>query len=232
MNRKQLNIVEAASTVAAYMATPENAAIWQGNQAITDTMAVVNGDLDTVAALEAKQKAPVTGPAADKATLRYDYEDEILRIACQVAALAAKNQDSTLEAQVEFSMASLDKLAADDLIATGTRVSDLATANLAALAPYKILQADITKLNGLTVQFDAAKTKPRQAVVDRKKKTDQFQPLVSSLLSTLRRQLDRQMVNYKRTQPEFYAGYLAARVIVDRGNPAKKKPTPPTPPPA
>ena len=232
MNRKQLNIVEAASTVAAYMARPENQALWQGVAAINDTMTEINGDLSAIAALEKKQKAPVTGPAADKAALRFDYENEILRIANQLGALAAKNRDNTLEAQVDLSLPGLDRLAADDLVATAGRIGDLATANLPALAAYNILMADVTALAALTARFKAAKTKPREAVVDRKKETDQIQPLVSSLLSTMRRQLDRQMTGLKAGNPEFYSGYVAAREIVDRGNPAKKKtPAPPAPAP-
>jgi hypothetical protein len=47
----------------------------------------------------------------------------------------------------------------------------------------------------------------------------------------LRRRLDRQMTVFKAAHPDLYAGYLAARVIVDRGNPAKKKTPAPAPTP-
>ena len=92
----------------------------------------------------------------------------------------------------------------------------------------------MTELGTLGTAFDAAQTAPRQAIVDRKKETELLPPLVSNLLTTLRRRLDRQVIAFKTTQPEFYTGYQAARVIVDRGNPPKKKkpaptPTPPTP---
>lgn len=52
--------------------------------------------------------------------------------------------------------------------------------------------------------------------------------MIAKLRSTLRRQLDRQMTRFKRTNPEFYAGYLAARVIVDKGGGGGKKPSPPS----
>jgi len=74
-----------------------------------------------------------------------------------------------------------------------------------------------------------AKTAPREAIVEKRKQTDTLPGLISRLRSILRRQLDRQMTMFKRTNAEFYAGYLAARVIVDRGG---SSPTPPTPPPA
>lgn len=67
-------------------------------------------------------------------------------------------------------------------------------------------------------------------MVDRKKQTDVIPGMIANLRSILRRQLDRQMTTYKRSNAEFYAGYLAARVIVDRGGGGGKKPTPPAPP--
>jgi len=54
--------------------------------------------------------------------------------------------------------------------------------------------------------------------------------MIASLRSILRRQLDRQMTTFKRSNAEFYAAYLSARVIVDRGGSGGKKPAPPAPP--
>ena len=223
MTRKQFNIVDMTGVVTAYLNKPENQSIWQSNQAITDTVNVITANLTVIDALDKKQKAPVSGPAADKAMTRHDYEDVILHLAGQVGALAAKTNNATLEAQADLTVSQLDYMSVQDLVATAGRIGDLVTANLPALAAYNITAADVTTMAGLTTQFQAVATKPREAVVDRKKETDQVQPVVSSTMSTLRRQLDRQMLAFKRTNPEFYAGYLSARVIVDRGNPKKKK---------
>ena len=225
MNRRQINVVEAANTTVAYLTQPANAAIVQGNQAITNTMVEIKGDLATIAGLEKKQTKPITGPAADKAALRHDYEEAILVVAGQLAALGAKNNDLTLEAQGDLSLSKLEDLTAEDLVATADRIGDLATDNIAALADYNILPADVTALGTFKPKFQGVKTKPREAVVGRKQETDLIQPVIKSLRSLLNRQLDRQMLTYKKPQPEFYAGYLSARVIVDRGNPAKKKTT-------
>ena len=89
-------------------------------------------------------------------------------------------------------------------------------------------------LDDLTTEFHGVKTAPREAVIEKKKQTDTLPGLISSLRSILRRRLDRQMTTFKRSQPEFFAGYLVARVIVDRGGSggggSPAKPTPPTPP--
>jgi hypothetical protein len=221
------NVTDMATNVSVFMSNPDNKTLWQTNKAITDTMAEVDGDLATLAGLDTKQLAPITGQAAEKATTRFAFESQILVIASQLAALAAKNNDTVLEAQSDLSLSALDKMAVQDLEETGTRIANLATANLTALADYNITAADVTAVGTLQAKFHAAQTAPRQAIVDRKKENDMLPPLVSDLLSTLRRQLDRQMIAFKQGNPEFYAGYVAARVIVDRGNPAKaKKPAP------
>jgi hypothetical protein len=210
-----------ATTTSVYMA--KNNTLWQGNKAVSDTMTEVNADLTALSGLDVHQKTPVTGQALDKATVRYHCEEQILVIANQLAALAAKNDDAVLEAQTDLTFSSLDILAADDLEATATRIGNLATTNLTALADYGITQTDITKLTTLMTTFHSSKSAPRAAVVDRKKQTDTISPLVKNMTSTLHRRLDRQMIIFKASNPDFYAGYQSARVIVNRGNPAKAK---------
>ena len=227
MKRYLQNVTDMGTNVSVFI--KKNISLWQGNAAITATMALVDGDLTTLAGVDVKAAAPIIGPADDKAVARFDFENKILLVANQIAALGVANNDLTLEGQADLSMTDLDRLKEEDLVATATRIANLATANLAALAAYGITSADVTALNGLATRFQGLQTAPRQAVVDRSKEIGQMPPVASHLLSTLRRRLDRQMFVFKQTQPEFYAGYIASRVIVDRGNPAKKKTTTPTP---
>ena len=47
---------------------------------------------------------------------------------------------------------------------------------------------------------------------------------ISDRTSLLRNQLDRQMTKFRTSNPEFYAGYRSARVIVDRGGGSRTVP--------
>ena len=152
-----------------------------------------------------------------------------MRIAGQLCSLAAKINDTNLAAQTELTLAQLDKLSVDVLESTGSRVSGLATANLAALADYGITQADVTALDGLTTQFHGVKTAPRKAIATRAGQTKTLPPAVKTVTSLLRNQLDKQILMFKKSNPEFYAGYVSARVIVDRGSRKGAAPTPPAP---
>ena len=90
MKRYIHNVMDMASNVAVYMA--KNATLWQGVKAIGDTMDEINADLTTLNGMDAKQIAPTTGSAVDKASARFDFETKILLVANQLAALAAKNK--------------------------------------------------------------------------------------------------------------------------------------------
>ncbi len=215
MNRDQLNRTGMFSTVSAVMNT--NKSLWSGVKAISDTVDDLNDGIADISGTAGKQQTPVSGAAAQKAQVRHSYEEQILFIANQLAALAEVNSDANLAGQVELTLSALDKLPDDDLEETGTRIATLATTNLAALADYGIAQADVTQLTTLTTQFHTAKTAPREAVVGRASQTDTLPDKIAEVTSILRNRLDKLMTRFKTSQPEFYAGYLSARVIVDRG---------------
>lgn len=129
----------------------------------------------------------------------------------------------------------LDKLDDDEVEAKGKNVSALATANLAALADYNVTAADVAALDALVTSWGKVKTAPRTAISKRAGQTNKLPQAIADNTSLLRNQLDKQMTKFKRTNPEFYAGYQAARVIVHRRShhaaaPPAPTPTPPTPP--
>lgn len=230
MNQDQLNRTGMVSTVSAYMA--QNNSIWNAVPAITGTVGEVNANLAAIAEKVRKQQTPITGAAEEKETVRLDFEEKILGITDQLGALAEKMKNANLAAQVEFSLSSLDKLSDDELEETGTSVSALGTANLAALADYGLVAADVAALDAAKTKFHGIKTAPRTAIAGRKGETDTIPILISDTTSILRNRLDKQMTKFKKSHPEFYAGYRSARVIVDRGGSSATPPTPPTPPPA
>ena len=215
-------------TVSAYM--DGNKAIWSSNKSVADTVNDLNAAIAIVDDKSGKQAAPTAGATDDKDQTREAYEDKILEVGDQVAAMAAKNHDVVLGAQVNFTRAGVQKMASDELEKTGNRVSAAAAANMAALAEYDILPADVTELDGLTAKFNEVKTGPRAVVVKRAGETKTLPEAINNVTGILRDRLDRQMTKFRKTQPEFYAGYQSARVVVNRSGKAATPPAPPTPP--
>ena len=230
MDRNQINRTDMQNTVAAYM--DKNNPLWSGVKATNDTVTELKGNNAAIAEKAAKQQAPISGAGDEKVQVRLDFEEKILEIADQLSALAEKNKDVNLAAQVGLSLSALDKMDVDALEQMGKAVSGLATANLAVLADYDIDQADVTELDGWTAKFYGVKNAVRAAIAGRSGETQTMPQLISANTSLLRNRLDKQMTKFKKSNPEFYAGYQSARVIVDRGGGGGSTPTPPTPPPA
>ena len=85
----------------------------------------------------------------------------------------------------------------------------------------------MTALDGLVTSWGKVKTAPRTAIAKRSGQTKTLPQAISDNTSLLRNQLDKQMTRFKRTNPEFYGGYHAARVIVNRrSHHAAKQPAP------
>lgn len=219
------------ATVAAYM--NKNNPIWTGTKAVVDTMTQLNGALGTVSQTAQDQQTPIVGEEDKKALARHDLEDEIMRLAGALGSLATKANDPVLAGQVELTLAQLDKMDADTLEETANRIAGLATTNLTGLADYNLAQADLTAFGKMISNFHDAKTGPRTAIAKRSAKTKALPPGVKSVKSILRNRLDKEMLLFKKSNPDFYAGYLAARVTVDRHGKGNAASTPaPTPTPA
>jgi hypothetical protein len=181
------------------------------------------------------QQTPTTGVTGDKAQARDDLEDKILALADQVAALAAKGAKHDLAAQVQMTKSSLDQMPDSDLEDTAERVGAAATANMADLAAYGVTAADVTALDTARTTFAGMKTSPRQAAVVRKAQTESIPQLIRNVRSIFRNEIDKIVTRFKKTNTDFYNGYFAARVIINRPgtfpgpNPVESPPPPPHP---
>jgi hypothetical protein len=62
-------------------------------------------------------------------------------------------------------------------------------------------------------------------------RTESLAQLIVNVRSIFRNEIDKMMTPYKKSNPDFYNGYFAARAIVNRvaSHAAPKKPTPPPP---
>jgi hypothetical protein len=207
-----------------------NQPLWNGVKAVTVTVGALN---TIIAQKRDEQETATDGQAENARQARHDLETEILEIADQIYALASKNGDALLEAQSHFTLSQLDGLYPDKLEQTAKDVSALATANIAALADYNVTATDVTAFDNLRTNFSEVKTAVPTAVATRAGQTKTLPQAIRDNQTLLRKQLDKQMTKFKKTQPEFYAGYHAARSIVNRrSHHAGTQPTPaPTPTP-
>ena len=213
------------STVASYM--DQNKTIWSANKAVTATVTQLEANNVVIAQKRDTQENSTEGQAALALQAKTSLEEKIIEIADQIYAWATKNNDVVTQAQSHFTLSGFDGIDPDKLEQTGKDVGALATASLTALADYGIAQADVDELNTLTVDFGKKKKALQTAAATRSGQTKTLPQAIKDNQSLLRLQLDKQMTKFKKTNPEFYAGYHAARVTINRrSHHTGKQPTP------
>jgi hypothetical protein len=225
MDQKRNNIRTMFETTIKFL--DDNNSVWSGTPPFAEAVTRVKAGIDALGAASDAQEKPTAGLTVDKAQLRSDLEEKTLKIADQLAALAAKNQKGDLAAQVRVTRSSLDQLGDLDLEQTAERIALLANLNFGALADYGILPADVTALDTARTAFVETKAVPREAVAQREAQNESLSPLIANVRSVFRNEIDKMMSPFKKSDPDFYHGYIAVRVVVDRAAPA----TPPAPPP-
>lgn len=226
MNRAQYNRKEMFNTTSAYM-TNHNA-VWAGIPAIVQAMSEFSANITAIGDKIMKQETPIAGETMQKQNARDTLEGEMVNIAAQIFALGAATHNMELAMQVDLSLSQLDNMTDDGLEERCVLIEGLMEANMAALADYGLVAADLTALKALRTAFHNMKSAPRTAAAERQSQTATLPQLLRDTTSLLRLRLDKLVLRFKKSDAVFYAGYLAARVIVDKGNPPApaKNPTP------
>ena len=213
MNQSQDNLTTMFETTDATL--QEHNALWSAMPAFADAVDRLEEGIEAIRGKQSGQAA--TGDTEAKQAARDAVEEQTLVIGSQLSALSAKNNDAILAAQVNYDKSTLDKAALSELMVAANSVKGAAAANAAVLASdYGITAADLTAFAAAITHLDEMKGAPRQAVVNRRVATLSLPDAIGYVRGILRNEIDKMMEKFKKAQPDFYAAYFAARVIVDR----------------
>jgi hypothetical protein len=104
-------------------------------------------------------------------------------------------------------------------------VLDTARANAAELLKYGIDENAMNTLAAAIEAFRAVVTKPMDTIGERKLKTTNIKQMFACVDSIFYDQLDKLMVTYKKSSPDFYMKYRTSRnIIFPTGGKSKKTP--------
>lgn len=128
---------------------------------------------------------------------------------------AKKNADPELAAKVNYSPTDVIAGKASEVVTRCTKIYNAANDVADDLVKYGITAGKLSALNKKIDAFDKVKVLPRQSQVEKSAATQLLTQLVSEAVRILRDDLDGLMVQFQDANPNFYAEYFAARVIVD-----------------
>ena len=228
METEQTNRITMFKTVGAYLDSHNS--VWSGMAAMAAADQQLKDKIGAIDIAAQKQEAPTTGATLDKAAARDALED-VLFLTCEaLAVLGHTGDDHDLLALTALSPSNLQRLDDEELSNRATNVLAEANSRKTDLAAFHVTQANLDEFDQALQDFKAAKAKPRTATAERAAQTESLPSLIRDASGILRNEIDRLVNLFRRTNPDFVAGYRTARAIVDRAASHKVTPAPGTSP--
>ncbi|TCZ74909.1 carboxypeptidase-like regulatory domain-containing protein [Flaviaesturariibacter aridisoli] len=162
-----------------------------------------------------EEKLVSSGITTDKEKQRDLLSKDTLVIAGAAAALAHEKGDAVLEGEMTLSRRDLDRLPGADFLAKVRRVATVASGQLASLEDYGIRAAVLNSFNTLADIYDGKAPAPRAAINLRSDAGELAAELVAQTNAILKKTIDKLVLQFEKTDPEFYAQYWKSRIIVD-----------------
>jgi len=203
--------------------------VWKDHEAFTEGVEALT---ETEASIQYQVQLAEGNPGAS------DVKDQALQalgksvheVIGATLSYAKKNADPELAAKVDYSATEVIAGKASEVVTRCRTIYDAANGVADDLVKYGITAAKLTMLNKKIDAFDKVKVAPRQSQVEKSAATQLLTQLVGEAVRILRDDLDGLMVQFQDANPNFYAEYFAARVIVDAtGSHAENAPPAPAP---
>lgn len=228
MNKKQENQIRMQQSVDHVFG--ESQGIYQGLPALNDAVTELISNNHTIESLRVKQKTPTTGYTSQRDVKKNEIAELALEVGGSVSAYAHVTGDEILSKKVDFSYSEL--FYARDVVAKSraTIILNEAKTIVSELAAFGIETAKLDTLTQLISDFSTIVGKKSFSKEETQTATEEVSMLITKNSELLRNRIDKLMLQFRKTQPEFYTNYFSAREIYDF-NGGKKGNTPVEAPP-
>lgn len=163
----------------------------------------------------ASESQVISGITIDKKVAKKNLCQTTADIAALVFAYASSINNNTLKQSVNYPYSDLYKIKDDLLSPTCQNIHALATANATALATYGITAGMLTTFQTAITDYSTAVPKPGTAKSVKATYTKNIRNLIKEIDALLKDQMDKTVVAFKPTKPDFLNSYKTARTIID-----------------
>lgn len=223
MKIRLTNKLRSYQTVEAVLA--EYQTTWQSLPAFVTAVGEFTAIIPNIHTL-AQTQASREGFANEKAYALEALGDAAFEVAAAVHAYAVTTQEFALEGRVDFSRTSIVMGREASILARARDIHAVATEELANLADYGVTTARLTDLLTKIEAFADAQSKPRQQIAKGSAATRSLEARFQTADTILNKRLDKLVVRFKTSAPDFYNAYQTARSIVDIPGSHKANATP------
>jgi hypothetical protein len=213
MNDRQnakLNMAQRVSDVCA-----ENRNLYGTIAPVTTVVDELNTSIEDIRRVEKEQiSTSVVGASMVKRDAEDAMIDQSLLTSNSLYVIGFTTHDPELLLLSSLSAGSFYKAEGNEKLALATRVLDLATQHAAELAPFGEA-VGVVRMQEVVERYRLTISKPMDTIGSHKQKTTNLRQLFAVLDSVFYDKLDKLIVLFKQSHPDFYNEYRTARNLIN-----------------
>ncbi|MEN9440515.1 MAG: hypothetical protein RLZ33_591 [Bacteroidota bacterium] len=199
-------------------------AVWSENQALVLGVEQFNALFEDLNTASVKQANIVAGIVSERDAFISELVKKamILRDGLVVYAYETKRYD--IAEKLKFTAVKLAKMTRLELSIRMATIYELVTENEAEVAAYGVSSDKILAFMDLYEEFQDQLVAVRMGIVERKFLTARIEKLKKEINDLFKNKLDILARLISVEQPEFFADYKSARIVIEKKNAAKQPP--------
>jgi hypothetical protein len=153
---------------------------------------------------------------------------QVFELASIIFAMATRNKDQVLLAKVDFPISELQHLRESELATRCRNITELGRSNLPQIITFGITEEKLNTLDEQIAHYKLSIPARRISVSELKAANKKLKELLKLATDLASDQIDRMLVQFGSSNPDFYNAYLNARKVVDYGIRHEKQEVPET----
>jgi hypothetical protein len=195
----------------------DNAAVVASVPAFETALNVFNVKVSAIIAAAQQEDVVTKGITVDKTEAKKTLCRLTTDIAAPIFAYASSTSNNKLKQEVNFSYSDLLRTKDDVMAPRCQNIKDIGMANLSGLKPYGITSAGLDALQTEIDNYQVKVPTPRNSAAQKKTIRENIKSLIKEADLVLKEQLDKTVVGFKASNPDFVSTYKTNRVIIDPG---------------
>jgi hypothetical protein len=195
----------------------QNEKIWNSSPPLVAAIAELKALIEQIEEIQQVTGEDNSGLSTSKNQKKEALIKRAFELASNLFAMATRTKDTVLQAKVNFPISDLENMRDSELASKCKSLAELARSYQPQISEYGSTVEKLTQFELLGEQFKSSLPARRISVSELKAANIKLKELLKQSTDLLNDQIDRMLVQFETTYPEFYASYLNARKVVAYG---------------
>jgi Carboxypeptidase regulatory-like domain len=213
MTKNQAARYKAYSLALAHLS--ENEEITKGIPAFAQAYQAAKATLDAISAADNLRQQNRIAISAGKKQFREEIARQAQAISAAIVTYASAGKNLQLKEAMNFTQSELFRGTDPELGARAANILASARSLATELKSYGISDEMLEAFSTLVAQYLPAANSPRNSTAGRKQAGQLIKEGLNELRDQLKNQLDKLMLQFKSSHPDFYDTYLIKRAVIN-----------------